>query len=70
MVYDIGDALDAVDVLDAREKIRLVECLLDEGNVPKGWMHRDSINLSDGMALLNVIVELRRRGFTVEPGGE
>ena len=32
--------------------------------------NRDSIDLSDGMTLLNVIVELRRRGFTVEPDGE
>ena len=64
------DFRDALDAMTEGEVVQLVRDLLDVGYVPDGWLHRDSIDLSDGMTLLNVIVDLRRRGFTVEPDGE
>lgn len=64
------DVRDAIDCMTEGQIVQLVRDLLDVGNVPDGWMHRSNLNLSDGETLLDVIVELRRMGYTVEPGGK
>lgn len=61
---DVLSGMGKSDVID------LVADLLAEGYVPSGWSKNPAIDLSDSAVLLDVIVELRRMGYTVEPGGK
>jgi len=69
------DLDDALGELSNIELTKLVEELLDEGHIPEGWEYVDFRSparplLSDGAVLLDVILELRKLGYTVEPGGK
>ena len=70
------DLFHVLDSMNSAELIELASDLLNEGHVPDGWVHVDdleaerSVNLSDSAVLIDVIVELRRMGYTVEPGGK
>ena len=63
---DIDDVLDGMSSSETRE---LVEDLLEEGWVPDGWhsvQHCGWALLDDPVRLLEVIVALRSKGYTVE----
>lgn len=63
---------DIADQLHSRESMILVENLLNNGHVPRGWAYVGSSqvpDLNDSAILLATIVELRKLGYTVEPGG-
>lgn len=64
------DFSDVLAELSDTELTNLVAELLDDGHVPFGWSKRESVDLSDGAVLLDVILELRKLGYTVEPGGK
>ena len=76
MVYISADIdVDIDDVLSgytSKQLTELVGDLLSEGHVPDGWVEvddsRPEVPLDDPAVLLGVITELRKRGYTVEPG--
>lgn len=60
LIWELGD----------KELLQLADDILKSGYIPDGWIRRSAIDLSDGATLLQVIVELRRLGYIVEPGGK
>lgn len=69
------DIHDILGTWSGAELTGLAADLLREGHVPDGWAEVDdstskNLDLSDSAVLLDVIVELRRMGYTVEPGGK
>ncbi len=64
------DIYDLTEHMSSRELTEFVAEQLANGYIPDGWIRRGGIDLSDGATLLQVIVELRRLGYTVEPGGK
>ena len=66
-------SLDIYDLTEHMSRNELTEFIaeqLESGYIPKGWSKTGSVNLSDSAVLIDVIVELRRMGYTVEPGGK
>lgn len=66
------DFYDALRSVEDDEVVGLVKDLLDEGYTPEGWRNSqsvDCIDLSDPADRLAAITELRKLGYTVEPGG-
>lgn len=57
---------EALEELTYEQMEELVADLLDEGIVPRGWFYTDDL-LADPIAELDVITQLRNKGYTVEP---
>lgn len=76
MEIDEDDVLSRILGELSRERLTaLAEETLGDGNIPDGWFHKDDVDqialsLDDPALLLGVITELRKRGYTVEPGGQ
>ena len=64
---DLDDILRGMGHTDT---VNLVAEMLADGYVPKGWQQSPEPNLSDPADRLAVITELRKLGYTVEPGGK
>jgi len=64
---DLDDILSGLGHTDT---VALVRDLLADGYVPSGWQQTPEPNLSDPSDRLAVITELRKLGYTVEPGGK